>query len=255
MRWTRDKREQIPLRAAQFSYVVLYCTFNEPWTDSRDPYYISDIQGCRSFCRGGFNKPCTWNDPFSTIPFYIFLFNLFVESTKCESRQRNNLIDFSSSSRKPLLDTLWCINVHNIRFKYTFSFSVYPLEFCNFIILRYRFTSMAAEKSFQEFHLKYDRNSRVIAPTRKKVKSFQIFFPSWSYLIFVVQIQREKIIQRSRKEQVVVESEEKQIFPSGFLLARSKVRYKTVMVIREEANSCNYKGRINSATSWKTVRY
>lgn len=32
----------------------------------------------------------------------------------------------------------------------------------------------------------------------------EIFLPFWSYLIFVVEIQREKIAQRSRKEQVAV---------------------------------------------------
>lgn len=52
----RDERVQISLRTAQFSYVVVASTSRElnlailpiPLT-SKD----------RSFCRGGFNKPCT----------------------------------------------------------------------------------------------------------------------------------------------------------------------------------------------------
>lgn len=146
MRWTRDKRGQISLRTAQFMW---YCIFNEPWTDSRDPCYT--FQGCQSFCRGGFNKPCTWNDPFSAIPFYIFLFNLFVESTKCESRQRNNnLLDFvlfGSHFWIDMVTVMLVICFRNTFWKFSFSVSFGSLQFYNFGgEILYRFTSGCREK-------------------------------------------------------------------------------------------------------------
>lgn len=169
MRWTRDERVQISLRTAQFSYVVVASTSREL---NLAILPISLTSKDRSFCRGGFNKPCTWNDP--------FLRSFFIHSSSAYSLQvwsvKHNTVDFVFFENH-FWNTYGVFDA--IRFKYILKiFILYIL--LNFPI-SYRFTGIlyvTAEKSFQKFHLKYGRNSRIIAPTRKRWNLSRSFFLS-----------------------------------------------------------------------------
>lgn len=166
----RDERVQISLRTAQFSYVVVASTSREL---NLAILPISLTSKDRSFCRGGFNKPCTWNDPLLRS---FFIHSSSAYSLEVWSVKTHNIVDFVFFENH-----FW--NAYNvfdaIRFKYILEiFILYIL--LNFATL-YRFTDIlyvAAEKSFQKFHLKYGRNSRIIAPTRKRWNLSRSFFLS-----------------------------------------------------------------------------
>lgn len=120
----RDERVQISLRTAQFSYVVVASTSRElnlailpiPLT-SKD----------RSFCRGGFNKPCTWNDPLLRS---FFIHSSSAYSLEVWSVKTHNIVDFVFFENHfwnayNVFDMQYVLNIF---WKFSFSISFWILQ-------------------------------------------------------------------------------------------------------------------------------